>query len=304
MKNKINIAEILKDCPSGMELYSPLVGDCKFVKVHDYESKIIVEIETGATVVFETDGRYFDCPNAECILFPKGKTTWEGFQRPFKDGDVVAVTMIPVGTWIGIFKQYEKESFESYCSISTNGDFRNIGLKNHSLKDTYLATEEQRDFLFQKIKEAGYKWNPETKTLEKLIEPKFKVGDKVKHIYDKDNRVITITCIKEDCYYMIYFNDRKNDYQCEGVLFADQDKYELVPSKFDINTLKHFDKVLVRNTNKGHWCGQFYMIYDENEEYPFTCTYNSWKQCIPYNEDTKHLTGTTDDCDEYFKIWE
>ena len=26
---KINIAELLKDCPKGMELYSPLCGECK-----------------------------------------------------------------------------------------------------------------------------------------------------------------------------------------------------------------------------------------------------------------------------------
>lgn len=75
MENKINVAELLKDCPKGTELYSPLVGDCKFVKVHDYESQIIVKLETGATVAFLSDGRYFDYSNAECMLFPsKDKT--------------------------------------------------------------------------------------------------------------------------------------------------------------------------------------------------------------------------------------
>lgn len=28
MENKINIAEILKDCPKRTKLYSPLCGDC------------------------------------------------------------------------------------------------------------------------------------------------------------------------------------------------------------------------------------------------------------------------------------
>lgn len=39
--------------------------------------------------------------------------------------------------------------------------------------DIYPATKEQRDLLFQKIKEAGYKWNVKTKTLDKLVKPKF-----------------------------------------------------------------------------------------------------------------------------------
>jgi hypothetical protein len=59
----------------------------------------------------------------------------------------------------------------------------------------------------------------------------------------------------------------------------------------------------VRNTNNGRWCGQFYMSYDKNEDYPFECTYNCWMQCIPY-EGNEHLIGKTDDCDEHFKTWE
>lgn len=34
---KINIAELLRGCPKGMELYSPLCGDCKLYDVNDYK---------------------------------------------------------------------------------------------------------------------------------------------------------------------------------------------------------------------------------------------------------------------------
>ena len=34
------------------------------------------------------------------------------------------------------------------------------------------------------------------------------------------------------------------------------------------------------------------------------CSWYSWKQCIPYNDETKNLVGTTDDCPEYYKWWE
>lgn len=37
------------------------------------------------------------------------------------------------------------------------------------------VTKEQRDALMKAMKDAGYKWNTETKTLEKLVESKFKV---------------------------------------------------------------------------------------------------------------------------------
>ena len=94
----------------------------------------------------------------------------------FKDGDVVAATMIPEGIWIGIFKQYEKTSFESHCSLGTIGRFCSKSLKNHSLIGLRLATEEEKQKLFDAIKDNGYEWDPKTKTLKKL--PKFKDGRK------------------------------------------------------------------------------------------------------------------------------
>jgi hypothetical protein len=86
-----------------------------------------------------------------------------------------------------------------------------------------------------------------------------------------------------------------------GILIEEQDEWELVHNKFDIDTLKPFDKVLVRNSDKGRWVGQFYTIYDSREEYPFECVYNCWKYCIPY-KGNEHLLDKTDDCDDFYKI--
>lgn len=36
METKINIAELLKDSPKGMELYSPIFGECTLKNVGDY----------------------------------------------------------------------------------------------------------------------------------------------------------------------------------------------------------------------------------------------------------------------------
>lgn len=295
---KINIAEILKDCPSGMELYSPLFGDCTFVKIHDNEAQIIVKLETGATVSFQNDGRYYDYPNAECILFPsKEKTTWEGFQRPFKDGDIVATSD---GRWIGITTGGKCNCFmPTYCIIKGDGEFEAYLNKKETWQFYRLATEEEKKKLFDAIKENGYKWNPETKTLEKLPEPKFKVGDIIQDITGICK--VKIAEVNVENRYYLYKSLNINGL---GIItFNRQDDWELVPSKFDINTLKPFDKVLVRSDNSDVWQCDFFSSYNPNCSNRFHCI-GIWSSiCIPYigNE---HLLGTTDDCDEFYKIWE
>lgn len=75
--------------------------------------------------------------------------------------------------------------------------------------------------------------------------------------------------------------------------------------KFDPKTLKPFDKVLARDYLHGEWtCGFFshIVIFDN------ICKYNVgeilYTMCIPYNDDTKPLVGTTDEAPEYYRYWE
>lgn len=71
--------------------------------------------------------------------------------------------------------------------------------------------------------------------------------------------------------------------------------------KFDPKTLQPFDKVLVRNNN-GEWtCANFSHITDYGRGYQYDCCYMIYKYCIPYNDDTKHLVGTTDEAPEYYR---
>ena len=83
--------------------------------------------------------------------------------------------------------------------------------------------------------------------------------------------------------------------------FWDKPKVE----KFDVSTLLPFDKVLVRNSHIEGWKTNFFGYINE---YPGNCSIDCagfwWKCCIPYNEETKHLVGTTKDCPEYYKWWE
>ena len=89
------------------------------------------------------------------------------------DGNV-----IHLGTVTAIFKKYiGREKCICYCSFCKDGGFE-IPIENgedniYGCYNATPATKEQRDLLFQKIKEVGYNWVAETKTLEKLVEPKF-----------------------------------------------------------------------------------------------------------------------------------
>lgn len=74
--------------------------------------------------------------------------------------------------------------------------------------------------------------------------------------------------------------------------------------KFDPNTLKTFDRVLTRPLDEEIWEINFYSYKNPNWLWPYTCIDGSYKYCIPYNDDTKHLVGTTEEAPEYYKHWE
>ena len=80
--------------------------------------------------------------------------------------------------------------------------------------------------------------------------------------------------------------------------FWDKPKVE----RFDPKTFQPFDKVLGRDTNDNCWIALFFGHIGKGS-HRAVCGYFSWTQCIPYNEETKHLVGTSDDCPEYYKWW-
>lgn len=75
--------------------------------------------------------------------------------------------------------------------------------------------------------------------------------------------------------------------------------------KFDPMTLQPFDKVLVKDYNTDIW-GACLFSHPGNDlsEGWFVCDNTYWNYVIPYNNDTKHLVGTREDCPEYYKWWE
>ena len=298
MEKKINIAELLKDCPKGMELYSPIFGEVYLDKIRPHLAIVVTtdKKQGDSKEEFLYDGRYG--MNGECMLFPsKGKTTWEGFVPPcdFKEGDVIYVRT-RMFKWVSIFKK------ETEYKIVTYADY-NLDTNNFHGADNYgemtlcqtnvilekrIATEEEKQKLFKAIKEHGYKWNAVTKTLEKLVEPKFKVGDRIERFGCR----YTITEIRDN-----YYLTKQGD----NIRVDNQDVFELVPNKFDINTLKPFDRVLVRNVLTDKWrIGIFEKIDTEEPKYDTVCS--SYRHCIPYLHDTKHLLGKVEMEPEFYQV--
>lgn len=62
--------------------------------------------------------------------------------------------------------------------------------------------------------------------------------------------------------------------------------------------LKPFDKVLVRDCDGSEWCANIYSHKDNRETLPYRCLDDWYRFCIPYNDQTAHLLGTTDNWEE------
>jgi hypothetical protein len=282
-----------------MELYSPLCGKCVFDRLSF--GTIICKKQNTQEITFTSKGYYMlpvfdDC---ECMIFPsKDQRDWSKFVPPykFKDGDVCYIKSKGLFEHIFIFKVNEDYNhIQCHVDLSENHFYtgENPVCTVDVVKEIRLATEEEKQKLFDAIKSHGYKWNPETKTLEKLVEPKFKVGDKVRN-KNNHNVVFAISSIEED------------SYVCGGkmaVCFNDQDDWELVPTKFDVINFEPFMKVLVRSDNSDVWECDFFSLYNPKCSNRFHCIGAWYNICIPYigNE---HLLGTTEDCDDFYKTWE
>lgn len=250
MNEKLNLVEILKDCPKGTKLWSPLCGECEFEEIRYGE---IFLIHTRALCdrslfKFMDDGKFYD-NDGVCVLFPsREQRDWSKFQKPFKDGDVIYVSTRR-NSWVSIFKNDTENQMFTYADYNLdNNNFYDSDkeamalCQKRDILEKRLATEEEKQKLFQAIKDNGHKWNAETKTLE----------------------------------------EEKKD-------------------KFDPATLKPFDQVLVRNVLTDKWrIGFFEKIDTEEPKYDTVCS--SYRHCIPYNDETKHLLGKVEMEPEYYRV--
>ena len=241
----INIAEILKDCPKGTKLYSPICGNCKLLKIYNGLGLDVIN-DVDEVFNFSYDGRYN--LNGECLLFPsKDNRDWNTF-RPFKDGDILTYTSNHTTTFIYRNKDNEPHLSTSFYVACNDAPSHNFLIYNkytlialNENCEVRLATEDEKIKLFDAIKANGYKWNAETKTLEKIIVPKFKAGDKIKEKNERFPSTRTIYNYVEGIGYYTTIHD--------WVRIEDQDNWELVPThKFKVG-----DKIVKKDNPTECW---------------------------------------------------
>ncbi len=169
-----------------------------------------------------------------------------------RNGDVLVVNgSSKQYKWIGIFKAHTSDtSFSSHCHYNCGmcefvthiARCTKHGTGKYS--DIRPATNEERDILFAKMREAGYTWDENKKELKKL-----------KH--------------------------------------------------YDISSFHAGMPVLVRDGDDDRWnYVLFSHTYDciDGKTYFNACGW-TWDRCIPFNDKTKHLLGTTDICPEEYINW-
>ena len=76
--------------------------------------------------------------------------------------------------------------------------------------------------------------------------------------------------------------------------------------RFDPKTLKPFDRVIARSTLNSKWRCTFFSHLIDDKRRVLKCITSdySYPFCIPYNDETKHLAGTTEEAPEYYRYWE
>ena len=81
----MNIAKILKNCPRGIKLYSPIFGEVKLIEVNSQE--ILVQTDKLLKACFDIQGIFnIGYDNAECLLFPsKDNRDWSTFKISKKE---------------------------------------------------------------------------------------------------------------------------------------------------------------------------------------------------------------------------
>ena len=292
-----NIAEILKDKPEGTKLWTDMFGsvtlyvvtvacDAFQVKHHNKEPW------------FDKDGKLYK-EGVLCIYPSKSMRDWEKFT--WKKDDVLV----------------NSSGFKLFFDRWANDDYTRFFGKVNLLENSFSYETEKYTL-------ASKDENLDTFEIEK---PEFKDGDIAFADFGNRQYVFIVsgkTNLSEGYYSFIVLNlnstkalslGYKTSFFKENLntirlateeekkqLFSalekegkawDAKKKAIVDLKPKVDELKPFDKVLVRDSESDKWRANLFGYIDNGEYYH--CVFANWVYCIPYNEETAHLLGTTDE---------
>ena len=84
MNKNINLCKILRDCPIGTKLYSPMFGEVDFKEIRSDDEYAIITKRGSYTATFTKEGFYYADADGECTLFPsKDQRDWSKFIAPW-----------------------------------------------------------------------------------------------------------------------------------------------------------------------------------------------------------------------------
>lgn len=326
MEENINIAEILKDKPNGTKLYADAFGELSIEDIYAEgkdELGITLSSKDGDELLFYNDGKYNI--SGEPILVPsKEMRDWEKFA--WKRGDVLVNSR---GLKI-LFDRWANDNYTSFYAKTIN--LVEDGFLDTNLH-TLASEKEAKSFIKCIEEKLGGKLNRETLEVEKT-QPEFKDGDIVfmkgiksgyyancifilrSEYKDGDERAFYYAFYNTDDKFTIaeYGNTRVHyslrpatDSEKQQLFDAlakkgkawDSEKKMVVDLKPKVE-FKPFDKVLCRNSKDDTWEADFFARLtrkeiDYTQSGKYLCVGDLWMYCIPYNEETAHLLGTTDD---------
>ena len=323
MEENINIAEILKDKKDGIRLYSPIFGECAFSFVREETDDICVNQHNGEKAFFNYKGLYNIL--GECLLFPsKEMRDWSKFL--WKKGDILVsndndrhiifegfskddYTTFEGKYWINV----SKKRYVSYLYMQKTQNYHIEYDKDAT--QTYINTIEE---IF------GGKLNLETLEIEKQSE--FKDGDVVfvrckrfcyieifnyfkdDGLYDYASLNTTLHMIdicgkypisKYEIIEIRIATDSEKKQLFEALAKKNKvwnaEKKQVVDLKIKWMALKPFDRVITRVDIKSIWTANIFSHVDQHGKYVTIGCISGYTYCLPYNEETAHLLGTTDE---------
>lgn len=324
MEKNINVAEILNGKPVNTKLWSPLFGDVYTSSICSEDTIIIVNHHAKSSS-FYNNGKYFNHAEAEPLLFPsKEMRDWRKFA--WKKGDVLISNDGKKEVFFNGFTDdtyalfKAKHGFEVLSDGNTMylADEDGIATSDYTLEDkdvtqTYINTIEER---------LGGKLNRQTIEVEKAL-PEFKDGDIVALVVRKCTHIAifqsrqeayigfhAVLCQNDELLLEEPFREDVGDIELRPATDSEKqqlfealakegkcwnaEKKQIVDLKPKIE-LKPFDKVLSRRCSEDYWVLNFYSHKSHKTDYHICIDGSSNLYCIPYNEETAHLLGTTDD---------
>ena len=295
MNENINLVEILKDCPKGTKFYSSVYGELIYSNMYtdSLDPKIYFIDENNRSIIvgYYRDGRLYDT-KGECTIFPsKDQRDWSKFTAPWLKKERDKDKLIQE---LGEYKvKYIQEVLEKYINSMSNKDEERLRKTTIAfLKDFAEQGYENAIECIDWLKKQSESSQTNERAWLYLVSDVLTWKDGIGQYLD-DPRVQKLA--KRLCseYAQKLYNPS---------VLSNSSNTRKNEQKFDPKTLQPYDKVIAR-LYQGIWCCELFSFIEESTNL-IKCCGAYYTRCVPYNDDTKHLIGTTNEAPEYYRYWE